>query len=246
MTRILMQLQLSNYAPVENVGNHFILSADSGYQMMAGRIYEMLKFDPELIIDIILPEKSTIGEDPLELVRRSLRYEESLCKRLKLWFVDIPTNAIQSRHHFNTNEMKAILVDGRYDVIYINDPLHLKKYKSLCYTFKKKPKFIVHSHFIDNPECPKFPTDVSMWHSQVEAAIEADYNFWQCESAYKIFIESMKKDYSERLVQTVMSKSSPWDDGYSHINIVNAEYIKKSSFIIALEEHLASLQAAVS
>ena len=53
MTRILMQLQLSNYAPVENVGNHFILSADSGYQMMAGRIYEMLKFC-ELILEAVI------------------------------------------------------------------------------------------------------------------------------------------------------------------------------------------------
>ena len=98
-----------------------------------------------------------------------------------------------------------------YTHVYMNDPMLLRHYKSLFYlAFKHKPKFVTHSHFIDNPENPKVPTEVSYWHGQVEAALKSDYNFWQCESSMNVFFESMSKQYSRELVEQVKNKSEPW------------------------------------
>jgi hypothetical protein len=94
--------------------------------------------------------------------------------------------------------------------------MHLRNFKALFMLVGGyRPRYYVHSHFIDTPECPKFPTEASLWLGQCEAALKADYNFWQCESSMNEFFVSMGKWFTQDVVDDVRAKSSPWDDGYS-------------------------------
>jgi len=144
--------------------------------------------------------------------------------KLRYVELDLMANAPATRYDFDFRNvskslnLRAHRVDTslRYDVVYLNDPMLLRHYRALFHLEAGyMPKFVVHSHFIDNPECPKFPTEESLWHGQCEAAIRADHNFWQCESAMHVFFESMRKTHRDSVVDSVIAKSFPYDDGYS-------------------------------
>lgn len=225
MKRLLIQTQLSNY----NSSGKFILECDSGYQMCIGRVREMLKLNPELSIDIMIPE-------PEQLVTQPQDINPDLWEahgpegdgRMKFISHMIIPNALVTRYDFNWSHVSFRLgLDShkadfrrRYDAVYINDPMHLRNFKALFHLVGGyKPRFYVHSHFIDNPECPKFPVDASLWLGQVEAARRADHNFWQCESSMRIFFDSIGKEYQQHVVEEISSRSTPWDDGYSSAEI---------------------------
>jgi len=157
-------------------------------------------------------------------------------KRVNFLKTKIIPSAIKTRYDFNFLEIENLLSQNarNYTHVYINDPMLLRHYKSLFYlSFKHKPKFITHSHFIDNPENPKVPEEVSYWQGQVEAALKSDYNFWQCESSMNVFFESMSKQYRDDVVEQVRSKSEPWDDGYSTTEINTT--VNRSSLRFELE-----------
>ena len=193
--RLLIQLQLSNYT-TEGV---FVLECDSGWQMMTGRIIEFLKHNNKMIIDIICPLDSQVKTVPEELLNSVIDSE-----RINFLKTYLLPNALKTRYDFNFVEIENLLsaTAKDYTHVYINDPMLLRHYKSLFYlSYNTKPRFITHSHFIDNPENPKVPQEVSYWHGQVEAALKSDYNFWQCESSMDVFFESMSKQYANALVE---------------------------------------------
>lgn len=206
---LLVQTQLSNY----DTRGLFILEADSGWQMVMGRVRTLLELNPEINITIMCPQEDQVVTQP-EAVNPGIFEDPRVnCVRHRI----IP-NALATRYDFDFEGIGNSLLDTglRYTHVYINDPMHLRNFRALFYLkMKYVPKFFVHSHFIDNPECPKFPTDASLWFGQLEAAVKADYNFWQCESAMNVFLESAKKYLSEDIVNDIASKSAPWDDGYS-------------------------------
>ena len=217
--KLLAQLQLSNY----DTHGKFLLECDSGFQMVFGRIREMLKRNPELRIDVIGPRRSTLRTQP-----ESILPELFLQGKINWIEIDIISNALATRYDFNFTQVGEALKLAdpqhvRYDAVYINDPMLLRHYKALFLLVGKyRPRYYVHSHFIDNPECPKFPEEASLWHGQIEAAIKADFNFWQCESSMNVFFESMKKVCQLQIVADVAAKSLPWDDGYSQEEITSA------------------------
>lgn len=226
MKRLLAQLQLSNY----DTHGKFILEADSGYQMVANRADIMLGLNPaDLEVTMVGPKLNTLVTYPWDINPRLWNYHGNRIKYVEL---DIVPNALATRYNFDIDATaKAIDIPNvEYDAIYINDPMLLRHYKAMFHLkAKKKPKFFVHSHFIDNPECPKFPVDASLWLGQCEAALRADFNFWQCEASLKIFLESMARLYRGEVVKAVEEKSLPWDDGYSQREItspVNTENIR--------------------
>jgi hypothetical protein len=215
MKRILAQLQLSNY----DTSGVFILECDSGFQMVFGRLREMLRAVPDLIVDVLGPRRSRLRTQPEDIVP-----EVFASGRVRWIEIDIIPNALATRYDFMLEQVCNNLslrdhktsTDIRYDGVYVNDPFHLRNFKALFHLYAGyQPKFWVHSHFVDDPSCPKFPVDASLWLGQVEAAIKADWNFWQCESAMNIFFEEMGKTYLPHVVNNVKAKSTPWDDGYS-------------------------------
>ena len=217
MRRLLVQTQLSNY----DASGKFILEADSGWQMTMGRVRQMLKLVPDLHVDVMGPLNTQVITEPLVL-NKDLFEEHG--DRLRYVPHNIIPNALATRFDFDFKGLSKALYlkqhqqdeDAKYYGVYINDPMHLRNFKALFNVEAKyQPKFFVHSHFIDNPECPKFPTDASLWLGQCEAALRSDYNFWQCESAMNVFFESFAKTYNEQSLNIVKSKSNPWDDGYS-------------------------------
>ena len=215
MKKMLVQTQLSNYTS----GGKFILEADSGWQMVMGRCRVMLGMVPDLCIDIMCPLDEQVITRP-EMLYSDL-YETGRIRYLKHKIIP---NALATRYDFDVIGISKLLlldrhkdgVEDKYTHVYINDPMHLRHFKGMFYLYGGySPKYIVHSHFIDNPESPKFPVEGSLWLGQVEAARRADYNFWQCESALKIFLQSMLRENHDEIVRSVARKSSPWDDGYS-------------------------------
>jgi len=223
--RLLIQTQLSNY----DTNGKFILEADSGWQMTMGRVRQMLKLVSDLKIDVMGPLYDQLITSPFVLNKDLF---EKYKDRLRYVPHRIMPNALATRFDFDFEGLAEVLeLDNpslRPDAVYLNDPMHLRNFKALFEVkVKHQPKFFVHSHFIDNPECPKFPTTASLWLGQCEAAIRADYNFWQCESSMNVFFDSFSKTYNGEVLKQVMEKSSPWDDGYSSEEI-NTEIVKNN------------------
>ena len=239
MKRLLIQTQLSNY----NTKGEFTLECDSGWQMTMGRVREMLKLVPDLHIDVMGPYIDLCDQyqlvTPPHIVNPDLfiDYADRL-RYIEHWIVP---NALATRYDFDYESISNALKlhqhkeysNKRYDAVLINDPMHLRNFKALFYLKGGyTPKFFVHSHFVDDPSCPKFPTEASLWLGQMEAAIKADWNFWQCQSTLDIVKQEMSKFYLPHVVDAVMAKSTPWDDGYSQTEMTNLENLNKVRFDI--------------
>jgi len=212
MKRLLTQLQLSNY----DTNGTWILECDSGFQMVFGRVREMLLLNASLHVDIIGPRRSTLKTQPEEIVPTVFN-----SGRARWIEVDLIPNAAVTRYDFNFKQVSEALQfkspdHQKYDAMYANDPMLLRHYKALFFIDSKyRPRFYVHSHFVDVEEAPKFPREISLWLGQCEAALKADYNFWQCETAMLQFFDSMGKWFTQDVVDDVRAKSLPSDDGYS-------------------------------
>jgi hypothetical protein len=198
--------------------------------MCIGRVREMLKLNPDLEIHIMGPMTRESDEQygTGQLMTSPWDINPDLFNayrdRLKYIPVYIEANALATRYNFDINVMDWVLdlkthkknESIRYDAVYVNDPMQLRNFKALfLLRGGYQPKFYVHSHFVDCPSCPKFPTEASLWHGQLEAAIKADYNFWQCSSALDEFEREARKTLQGKVVDEILAKSSPWDDGYS-------------------------------
>lgn len=248
MKRLLIQTQLSNY----DTSGKFILECDSGFQMVMGRVREMLKLNLELHVDVMCPYVDLDGQrqvvtDPWD-VNPDLWKEHGPDGSSRLRFIEhwIIPNALVTRYDFDWTSLACSLDLGmqkigrapKWDVVYVNDPMHLRNFKAMFHVVGGyQPKFFVHSHFVDNPECPKFPTEASLWLGQCEAALRADFNFWQCESAMNVFFGSMSKMYRGEAVDAVRARSAPWDDGYSAAEITSLMNLDNLRFNVADFHH---------
>ena len=250
--RLLIQTQLSNY---DTKGN-FILEADSGFQMVMGRVRVMLQLNPELHITVMIPQlgddgrKRQVVTDPWDVYPDLWdRYGADGDNRLAFFEHNIIRNALVTRYDFDWTGLAVGLNLGmqklgqapKWDAVYINDPMHLRAFKAMFHVVGGyQPKFFVHSHFVDVPSCPKFPAEASLWLGQCEAAMKADWNFWQCESALAEFEVEARKLYRDEVVQKILEKSSPWDDGYSREEITSPVNFDNLRFDVNLVEKLQS------
>lgn len=243
MKRLLVQTQLSNY----DTKGKFILECDSGWQMVMGRVREMLKLNPELRVDVMGPMREQLITQP-----EDLNADLFATERVRYVAHKIIPNALATRYDFDFENLGQVLDLAahkkdeklRYDAVYINDPMHLRTFKALfMLQAGYRPRYYVHSHFIDNPECPKFPEEASLWLGQCEAAMKADFNFWQCESSMNVFFASMAGQFLTHVVAAVRNKSLPWDDGYSQEEITSPYNAKNMRF--TPEEWTAKTQGKV-
>ena len=229
MKRLLVQTQLSNY----DSKGRFILECDSGWQMVMGRVREMLRLAPDLHVTVMGPAMDELLTQcithPFD-INPDLwdRYGEDGEDRLEYFGHRIIPNALVTRYDFDWTALAAGLDLGmqklgqapKYDAVYVNDPMHLRNLKAMFHVVGGyQPRFYVHSHFIDSPSCPKFPNEASMWWGQCEAAMRADHNFWQCRSSMDEFFREMGRFFSHDVVRLVRQKSDPWDDSYSRAEI---------------------------
>lgn len=220
MRNMLIQLQLSNYSK----DGKFILECDSGWQMMTGRAKVMLERVEDLTITLLCPQYDQLHTLPQHV---NPHLFSKFAERIRYVPTTIVPNALATRYDFNYEELKSTLFSNnhegfQYDYVYINDPMQLRNFKALfCLAAPNTPKFFVHSHFIDDPSKPKFPSEASLWMGQCEAARKADFNFWQCGSSMDLFFEQMRKEYKSHIVDETFAKSEPWDDGYSSDEITN-------------------------
>jgi hypothetical protein len=240
--RMLIQTQLSNY----DTQGKFILECDSGWQMMMGRIRVMLEMDENLSVDVMCPMRHQL-RTPADEVPKDL-FDRFDSKRLRLRPHFIMPNALATRYDFPLDKLaSALRLENhreddslRYDLVYLNDPMHLRNFRAMFFLKGGyAPKFVTHSHFIDDPDCPKFPTEASLWLGQCEAAMKSDWNFWQCESAMKLFFEQMAKTYRQGVVREVWEKSEPWDDGYSQREMQRPINVRNIRFKTTMIERLA-------
>jgi hypothetical protein len=203
MKRLLVQTQLSNY---DREGK-FSLECDSGWQMVMGRVREVLKLRPDIYVDVMCPSVEQLITQPETL--------NGVSDRVQYLRQTVVPDAPVTRFDFDFRRTLTSVSAHKYDAVYINDPMHLRNFRAVFSKLGYTPRFTVHNHFVDCPSCPKFPTELSMWHGQCEAAIRADFNFWQCGSAMRQFFRDMHKDYAGPAVSAAESKSESWDDGYS-------------------------------
>ena len=211
--RLLIQVQLSNY----DTNGKFILECDSNWQIWAWRSREMLKLNPELEIDLLIPGAGQLMTRPEDFAAEAFG-----SGRLRLIYKHTLPNAPATRFDFDMPAYRALLIDAqpeKYDAVFINDPALLPNFKALFFLYGKYvPKFFVQIHFVDHPIWSgraKFPVEVSLWDRQVEAMRKADINFWMCQPTADVVTEDMMKEYSATVVRDMLSHSHIWDDGYS-------------------------------
>lgn len=228
MTKVLIQTQLSSY----NKYGLFDLATDSGWQMCINRVREMLKLAPDLHVDIMGPLRNDYGLGCEQMILDPLVLNKDVfdTKRCNYISHSIIPNALATRFDFNFDSIAdALELDKhrtdaslRYDWVIINDPMHLRNFKAMFQVHAGyQPKFVVHTHFVDSPASPKFPVESSLWLGQVEAAIRSDVAFWQCQSALDEFEREVRKLLLPKVVDGIMAKSRPWDDGYSITEITS-------------------------
>lgn len=214
MNKILWQLQLSNYA-----NDQFILSADSNWQIMVTKLIKMLELDPDMKVDILMPMFDACSESPQKLLANSFGGKSP--QGVNFLQVPIARNALRTRYDFSYDIYKELIraevkVEGEYTHVYVNDPLHLGNLKAMFFLEKfGSPKFIVQTHFLDNPGNQIAPPECSYWHDQVAAQFKADVCLWHCKSMEDVFFNALARDYTEHRVQEVRDKSYVWKDGYS-------------------------------
>jgi len=224
---LLVTTQLSNY---DSKGT-FIIECDSGWMMCTGRIREMLRLSPDLHIDVIGPLRQQLKTQPED-------FQPELFETGRVRYLEhkIIPNALVTRYDFDFDGLARLVCSQgspQYHSVLINDPMHLRAFKAM-FLLKAgyRPRFYVHSHFVDVPECPKFPTEASLWLGQCEAAVKADFNFWQCGSALTEFLSSMCKWFRDDVVDDVAHRSMPWDDGYSQAEITSPIDMNKVRFSV--------------
>lgn len=212
--RVLMQLQLSNY----DAKGTYILECDSNFQLTVGRAREWLRIDPDLHIDILVPNGSQTHTAPQKLTKGIPGFGE----RVTFIRQKLTNNAIKTRYDFDFDHVASVLSETGhlYTHVLINDPMLLRHFKALFFTvFKTTPKFIVQNHFVDDLNTPKFPKEVSMWHGQIEAALNSDINVLFTEHLLNDITTSMKEHYNERAIEQVVNKTKIWKGCYSSTEI---------------------------
>ena len=224
---MLIDTQMSNY----DINGYYHLACDSGAQMVIGRVRVLLDLDKDLEIHVIVPRK--VKETPLEVYPDLKQFSD------RLFFINInlTDNALANRYDFSWNDMRdefhlqCARPLSQFTHVFINDPMRLRAWKAFfLLNAKTRPRYVVHSHFVDVPSCPKFPEEASLWLGQCEAAIKADFNFWQCQSALDQFSEDFSKTYKQEVLDGVLLKSQPWDDGYSQDEILSGVNYDNISF----------------
>lgn len=226
--RLLIQVQLSNY---DTRGN-FILECDSNWQIWAWRSREMLRLNPELEIDLLLPKRNQLMTQPEDIAPEAF---ESGRLRIKEWHV--PPNAPATRYHFRMDELAEVLnvrSMDQYSAVFINDPSLLPNFKALFYLYGKYvPKFFLQIHFVDHPQGTgreKFPKEVSLWDRQVEAMRKADINFWMCQPTADVVLDDVLDEYRPWVADDIQAHSHIWDDGYSQFEASRGYDPKKMRF----------------
>jgi hypothetical protein len=226
--RMLIQVQLSNY----DTKGKFILEADSNWQIWAWRSREMLRIQPNLEIDLLLPAASQMMTQPYEFAKEAF---ESGRLHILNWPV-IP-NAPATRYDFDMMGLQRMLVHEnkeKYDAVFVNDPALLPNFKALFYLYGKYvPKFYLQIHFVDHPQWSgrqKFPAEVSLWDRQVEAMRKADVNFWMCQPTKDAVIKDMQVEYNWGVIDNVLMHSRIWDDGYSQYEASRGYNVKNMRF----------------
>jgi hypothetical protein len=221
-----------------------MLETDSGWQMMINRAREILNLTKDTVIDIMGPDTQCLTN--YRDINPDL-WEKWEGTRLNYVAVPVIPNALVTRYDFQFSKLQSALSlsEKRYDIVYINDPMQFRNYKTLFYLNKQSPRFVVHSHFVDVPSVPKFPTETSLWLGQCEAAIRADFNFWQCDSALKEFEIEARKVFTKEIVDSIIAKSKPWDDGYSVTESNAAPLLSEISFDVEKEFHEATRDKVV-
>lgn len=206
---LLIQTQLSNY----NRDGVFILHADSSWNMTQNKLREMLRLDPTLTVDVLVPERDQTLVQPEELTKDIGGIERVTFLRQRL-----ANNALKTRFDFKYDEVLALLQSRpQYTHVYLMDPMLVRNYKALFHiSLKYRPVIICNSHFIDDPRNPVVPAEVQYWYGQVEGHIKADLNVWQCESARQTFCEAAKATgFDDDFIDELDEKSYAWDAGYS-------------------------------
>lgn len=212
--RVLVVPQLSNY----DSQGRYILECDSNFQLNVGRTREWLKHDPNLCVDMVLPSKEQTLTKPRELTRDIPGFSD----RVRFLRQKLSDHAIKTRYDFDFNHVHSVVEKHgeKYTHVIINDPMLLRHYQALFFMcFKTKPKFIVQNHFVDDLFTPKFPSEVSMWHGQVEAALRSDKNVFFTKHLLDDMTRSMRLHYNDSAIQKVVDNTIIWKGCYSSTEI---------------------------
>ena len=207
---ILWQLQLS-----ATYKGKFSLEMDSNWNVFIMKAREMLRIDPTLSIDVLVPYHENCVED----VSQSI-IEAGITHGVAPIEIPIVTNALITRYDFPWEDIVRRIGQRirTYTHIYINDPMQLRHWRALCHSLCHSghaPRFILQTHFLDTPGNRVVPEEVSYWHGTVEACTKADVCVWHCDSMKEEFFFAAMKDYQEHIVYDIMEKSTVWKSGYS-------------------------------
>jgi hypothetical protein len=208
--RVLWQLQLS----ATNNGK-FSLSMDSNWNVFLSKAQQMLRIDPTLRIDVLVPYHESCVEDVVQAI-----IDADIPCGVTPIEIPIITNALITRYDFPWEDIMRRIGHrlDTYTHVYINDPMQLRNWRALWHSLRPNgpaPRFILQTHFLDTPGARVVPEEVSYWHGTVEACTKADVCVWHCDSMRDTFELAVHADYQKHVHQDIMAKSMVWKSGYS-------------------------------
>src|SRR5580692_3672277 len=108
MKRLLVQTQLSNY---DREGK-FSLECDSGWQMVMGRVREVLKLRPDIYVDVMCPSVEQLITQPETL--------NGVSDRVQYLRQTVVPDAPVTRFDFDFRRTLTSVSAHKYDAVYIN------------------------------------------------------------------------------------------------------------------------------
>jgi hypothetical protein len=167
----------------------FILESDSNMHIMRNIVKVLNGFECD--VDVALPY------EPSGIMIGDYNYK---------YFKPFNNNVMQ-RYHFEANDY-INLFSEKYDLIINNTPPVTKNiYATYYYLYKKFPKIVSITHFVDYPSMVKVPDKISYWSRQVDSAEVSNLSVFISSLSKKMFLEESGLDNSDKITVWKMSFS---------------------------------------
>jgi glycosyltransferase involved in cell wall biosynthesis len=214
---------------VMNDDGDYLLTADSNFRVMTDIVAGLRKVQPNIKIDCMLPS-NIADRKSLKDVELDSTYEYTAS-----------TSVFGTRFHFDENQVRRILENTKYDVIFNNEPCLAMNFRIAGMGLKTEPILATYNHWTDlkrSPKLPKYTYNIR----QAESAIFSDLLLGNTNYSLDMWTFNAMADYMKAKESVpVQQKRLVCPPPYNPDAFKGISTKKHSTFTIAYNQRLAGL-----